>query len=104
MHGTLLRPQATRWVCDLCSGTSRTTEPRVHSRMHSCPALGGLTAPMRVDDGRPAKTVVTEREDYIGDETVQRDGNGRPVMNVMIESDAGQHLAVYAPTAVGRVG
>jgi hypothetical protein len=66
--------------------------------MHTCRGLAGLTAPM-VPAGTRCKVEVAEREDYIAGEDVQRDGDGRPVMNVRVTRDDGEDLAVYAPTA-----
>jgi hypothetical protein len=40
-----------------------------------------------------------EREDYVGKELVQTDGEGRPIMSVITTRDEGQDCAVLAPTA-----
>jgi hypothetical protein len=44
-----------------------------------------------------------EREDYIGREDVQYDGNGRPVMSVVTTRDDGQDCLVLAPCATVRM-
>jgi len=49
--------------------------------------------------GVKGKVEVHEREDYIGKEMVQRDENGRPVMNIVTTRDEGQDCMVFAPTA-----
>jgi hypothetical protein len=51
--------------------------------------------------GVRAKVEAVEREDYIGDELVQLDANGRPIMSVITTRDDGQDCAIYAPTATG---
>lgn len=87
------------WECPNCS-LEETTGP-VPNRFHSCPGLHGLTAPM-IPAGTKAKVYTTEREDYIGDETVQLH-EGRPVMNVITERpDGSNDVVVFAPTATGR--
>jgi hypothetical protein len=58
----------------------------------------GLTAPM-VPAGTKCKIEAVEREDFVGDEVVQRDGRGRPVMALITTRDDGQDATVYAPLA-----
>jgi len=94
---TLLTP-VHHWYCPNCRVTDVTHEPRPHTRMHTCSKLRGLTAPLLLA-GTKAKVTVTEREDYVGDELVATDANGRPVQSVITERDDGQDVAVYAPTA-----
>jgi hypothetical protein len=88
----------TRWCCPSCGGQDVTREALPHTRMHSCPSLYGLTAPM-VPEGTRAEHRVNEREDWVGDEDVQTDGRGRPVMNVITMRDDGYDCTVYAPCA-----
>jgi hypothetical protein len=97
--GQLLQPRATLWGCPSCGGRDRTTEPEPHSRMHSCPALAGLTVPM-VPAGVVAEHRRIERGDYVGSELVQVDEDGRPWMAVQTVRDDGYDTTVYAPTAV----
>ena len=92
----------TTWVCDRCNFRDVTREAHPHTRFHPCSAMGGLTMPM-LREGDRAKVTVNAREDYVGDEDVQYDGDGRPVMNVTVTRDNGQDVAVYAPTAHGGV-
>ena len=94
---TLLTP-IVQWHCPNCGVTDVTREPAPHVRMHTCPELRGLTAPL-VRVGTKAKVTVTEREDYVGDEVVATDATGRPVQSVITERDDGQDVAVYAPAA-----
>lgn len=50
-------------------------------------------------EGERVHVTVREREDYIGDEAVTRDGEGRPIMAVNVERDSGNDVSVYAPLA-----
>lgn len=99
----LLAAPVRHWDCPNCNHTDVTFEAQPHSRFHNCPGLAGLSAPM-VPAGTRAKVEAVEREDYIGDEDVQYDGDGRPVMAVVTTRDDGNDVAVYAPTAHGRFG
>jgi hypothetical protein len=93
----LLNPER-RWECPNCTFTDVTHEMNPHSRFHSCRGLKGLTAPM-VPAGTKAKVIAREREDYVGKENVQVDGEGRPIMSIITERDDGQDCAVLAPMA-----
>jgi hypothetical protein len=77
-----------------------TREAEPHTRFHACAGLAGLTAPM-VPARQRCKVEAVEREDFIGSEDVQFDGNGRPIMSVITTRDDGTDLVVYAPTAHG---
>jgi len=90
-----------RWSCPNCDLTEVTHEAEPHSRFHACRGLRGLTAPM-VPDGTRCKVEAVEREDYVGKEMVQTDGEGRPVMSVVTTRDNGQDCTVYAPCATAR--
>jgi len=96
---TLLREQ--RWECPNCDLTEVTHEATPHTRFHACRGLRGLTAPM-VPAGTKCKIEAHEREDYIGKEMVQTDGEDRPVMSVITTRDQGQDCTVYAPCATAR--
>ena len=97
MNVPLLRPEH-RWACPNCDETSVTHESSPHTRFHACRGLRGITAPM-VPDGTKAKVVAHERQDYIGGEDVQYDGERRPIMSVVTTRDEGQDCAVFAPCA-----
>jgi hypothetical protein len=89
------------WVCPNCPARDVTTEAQPHTRYHSCPGLYGISAPM-VPKGTSAAVTTVEREDYIGQESVQLDGRGRPIMAVITTRDDGQDCAVMAPVAKGK--
>jgi len=90
------------WYCPQCGKTDQTRESKPHTRFHNCPKLRSLSTPM-VEKGVKAKIEITERQDYIGREQVQRDPElGRPIMNMTTTRDAGTDVRVYAPTATAR--
>jgi hypothetical protein len=88
------------WVCPNCN-REEITLPTVPNRYHLCTGLRGLFAPM-VPKGTKAKVEVAEREDYVKDEEVATDGDGRPVMSIVTTRDNGQDVAVFAPAAKGK--
>lgn len=100
MTAPLLRPEQ-HWQCPNCSATEVTHESEPHTRFHACPGLKGLTAPM-IPAGTTAKVEAVEREDYVGGELVQADGDGRPVSAVVTTRDDGNDVAVLAPTALSE--
>lgn len=87
-----------RWWCPKCDFEDVTHEVEPHSRMHQCRGMAGLTTPM-VPYGEKAKVTAHDREDYVGHDLVQRDGEGQVVMAVSVERDEGEDRTVYAPTA-----
>lgn len=87
-----------RWECPACGKTSVTNTAQPHTQMHHCTALKGLVVPM-VPAGTKAKIVANERMDYVNGEKVQVDGEGRPIMSVVITRDEGQDCVVFAPSA-----
>lgn len=94
----IMRPTQ-HWYCPNCGKTDVTHEARPHSRMHTCPKLRFLIAPM-LPAGTRAKVELKEREDYVGTEQVTLDPErGRPVQSIVTTRDAGQDTVVFAPTA-----
>ena len=87
-----------RWECPNCGGMDVTHEVRPHTRMHTCPGLKGLTAPM-VPAGTRCEVKAVERGDYVKKDLVQTDGEGRPWMAVVTTRDDGMDCTVLAPTA-----
>jgi hypothetical protein len=84
------------WECPNCDHTDVTREAGPHSRFHACRGLKGLTAPM-VPAGTRCKVEAVERQDWVGDELVTCDGEGRPVMAVETTRDEGNDVVVFAP-------
>jgi hypothetical protein len=97
----LLAVPERRWECPNCDLTDVTREAQPHSRFHNCAGLAGLSAPM-VPAGTRCKVTAHEREDYIGAEDVQYDGDGRPIMAIVTTRDEGQDCTVLAPCATAR--
>lgn len=91
-----------RWACPKCGLADVTHEARPHTRFHPCRGMKGLTIPF-LPAGSRADIRAVEREDYIGTEKVQTDGEGRPVMSVVIERPDGQDAVVYAPAATATI-
>lgn len=91
-----------RWFCPNCGKRDTTVEARPHTRMHVCPKLRYLTAPM-LPEGTDAKVELQEREDYVGNEHVQLDPErGRPVMSITTTRDNGKDAVVFVPSATAR--
>ena|SRR5690348_3555616 len=92
-----------QWACPNCDREDVTFEARPHSHFNVCPGLRGLSAPM-IPAGTRAKVELREREDYVGDDEVQTDAEGRPVMSVVTTRDDGQDVTVFASVARAKVG
>jgi hypothetical protein len=88
------------WTCPKCTQRAASRNPHP-APMHTCRGLRGLSVPL-IPDGVKADRRMVEREDFIGSEDVQYDGEGRPTMAVVTERDDGNDVTVYAPCA--RVG
>lgn len=96
----ILEP-VTRWECPNCNLRQVTREVAPHTRFHTCPGLGGMSAPM-VREGERVKVVARMRDDYVAGELVQTDDEGRPVMAVVTTREDGEDCAVFAPVATAR--
>jgi hypothetical protein len=90
------------WSCPNCTTTRITNEPRPHTPFHPCRGLKGLSAPL-VAAGSDCVVEAKEREDYVGRELVQSDGEARPVMSIVTRYGDGRNdCAVLAPCASAR--
>jgi hypothetical protein len=93
----------TRWICHHCTATDVTRIAGTHSRFHACRGMALMTIPF-VPEGVDCVVETAERQDYIGAELVQRNAEGRPIMNVSTRyADGHNDLAVFMPTARGKV-
>lgn len=96
----ILNPRR-EWACPNCSARDTTVEARPHTRYHTCPGLGGISAPMlsaQEVENRAVRVRAIEREDYAGRSTVETDENGKAIMAVETERpDGSTDLAVLAP-------
>lgn len=85
-----------RWSCPRCPVTAVTHDDALP--MHRCRGMRGLHAPL-TPDGVRCKVEAVVREDYVGGELVQTDGDGRPISAVVTTREGGQDCAVLAPCA-----
>lgn len=88
-----------RWECPNCPSKAVTRDGK--TPMHPCPLMNGLMVPL-VLEGTRCKVEPVERGDWVGDELVQTDAEGRPVMAVVTTRDDGMDCTVFAPTARGE--
>jgi hypothetical protein len=95
----ILTPVLQVWVCPNCP--VREAARGQTNRYHQCRGLKGLLAPM-VLEGTVCRVRAVEREDYVGNEIVHYDGDGRPIMAVSVERpDGSNDLLSNVPTARG---
>jgi hypothetical protein len=85
------------WVCPNCDLTDWTA-PWIPNRMHTCPGLHMLTAPL-VRAGTRCKVEALERQDWQGREITHDADNGKVYMSVQTTRDDGTDCAVLAPCA-----
>ena len=91
----------TDWYCPTCGFTGQLPPSAPQPAWHICPKLRFLSAPMLLK-GTAGKHELREREDYVGDELVQRDPElHRPVMSLVTHRDEGTDASIYVPTATG---
>lgn len=88
MTVALLEPTPKRWYCPRCKATAETRESRPHTQMHTCPALGMLTAPM-LEEGMAGDVIAVVRQDYLGTDEQTRDDQGRPISSIVRVRDDG---------------
>jgi len=93
------------WACPKCRLSERTRPmPPNASRMHNCPKLHGLTAPL-VRAGTDCTLVAVERGDYLRSAEQRTGDDGKPYIAVETRyADGGNDVAVFAEPAVVRLG
>lgn len=94
----VLRPVLREWWCPACRLMHQTRGSANKVPLHACKAHKGLTVAM-VPAGKAGKVERRDREDYVGSEDVQVDGDGRPVMSTVTTRDDGEDAVIFAPTA-----
>lgn len=100
MPAHILEVPPTYWECPNCNARDVTRQFGPHTRMHTCPGVKGLTAPM-VREGDRAQVVARVREDYIGKDVATLDDDGRPIMSIeTIREDGSNDIAAFAGCAV----
>ena len=96
----ILTPPLRVWTCDKCGIEERHATVGADQRWHRCRALGMDWPLFEAVTG--ARTVVVEREDYVGQETGLRFTGSRPVMAALTERpDGSNDLTVFPGVAVG---
>lgn len=89
------------WYCPKCNASAMTND--ASQPMHPCRGIAGLMIPL-LREGVRADLRPVEREDYVGKDLVQVDGNGRPVMAVRTIRDDGEDCTVFPATATIQEG
>lgn len=88
-----------RWECPNCDTKDVHNVKPGQVRMHTCPGLKGLVAPL-VPAGTSCKTEAALWEDYVGnDDAVRHDSDGKPISAVKVTRDDGEDLLVFPSTA-----
>ena len=92
------------WECPNCHLTERTRpQPANSSRMHNCPELHGLVAPL-VLAGTDCRVSAVERGDQLNGETQRKGDDGKPYMAVRTDrADGSNDLIVFPGVAVAGV-
>jgi len=105
MNGALLLDAWQDWECPNCGATERTRPiPAGAARMHTCPRLHMLSAPM-VLAGSDCKVIAVERGDYLNGEQQRTGDDGRPYMSVITErADGSNDALAFAAVAVCKIG
>lgn len=100
MSAVLLDPTK-QWACPSCGVETVTKQALPHVPMHQCAALNGLLAPfVPADELASSRLVAVERDDYVGNQIVQTDDSGRPIMAVRTErADGSNDTLAFAPSA-----
>lgn len=91
-----------RWSCPNCLSVHVSHEAQPHTPFHPCAGLKGLSAPY-VPAGTSCKVEAREREDWIGRDLPQLDGDGRPKMAVVTTRDDGEDCTMLAPCATATL-
>lgn len=100
---TVLLSGETHWVCPNCDTQDVCAIRPDQRRMHTCPGLKGLTAPL-VPAGTKCKVESAAWEDYVRhDFAVRKDDEGKPVSAVNITRDDGNDVVVFPGTAVVKM-
>ena len=92
-----------RWECPNCDTKDVCNIKPGQARMHTCPGLKGLVAPM-VPAGQACKAEAIVWEDYVGQHAAVRQNNdGTPISAVKVTREDGEDLAVFPATAIVKM-
>jgi hypothetical protein len=101
--GAMLLERYEDLECPQCGLTERIRVlPANAARMHNCPKLHGLTAPL-VPAGMDCRLVAVERSDYLNGEQQRTGDDGKPYAAVVTERGDGSGDATVFP-GVARWG
>ena len=90
--------------CNCAERVPAASLPPGSARMHHCPALHGLAAPL-VPEGTDCKVTAVPRGDYLNGEHQRTGDDGRPYMSVVTEYGDGRNdAAVFAAAARAQLG
>lgn len=100
---TIILSGETHWACPNCDMQDVCSLKPGQTRMHTCPGLKGLAAPL-VPAGTKCKVESTTWEDYVvNDATVRKDEEGRPVSAINVTRDDGNDVVVFPGAAAVRM-
>lgn len=100
---TVILSGETCWECPNCDMTDVCSVKPGQSRMHNCPGLKGLVAPL-VPAGTKCKVERTNWEDYVRyDFAVRKDEEGTPVSAINVTRDDGNDVVVFPGAAVAKM-
>jgi hypothetical protein len=100
---TVILSGETHWECPNCDTQDVCSVKPGQVRMHNCPGLKGLTAPL-VPAGTKCKVETTAWEDYVRhDFAVRKDEEGKPVSAINITREDGNDVIVFPSAAVAKM-
>lgn len=102
LNAAVLTPPVKDWRCPNCGREKRTQKAGPHVPLHQCPRLRGAWVPF-LEAAVKGRLELVERGDYVGSDTPQTDGEGRPVAQVVTHRDNGQDCTILAPSINARV-
>ncbi len=107
MSAVVLEPPARNWECPACGRAMVTRDNNLQPRLHPCKGKGmnGLMVPFVEVTGLELdrSKVRVHRDDYVGNEIVRTDKNGRPAMAVVTErADGSNDCHAFAGCAQGK--
>lgn len=93
----------TQWECPNCDTKDVCNVKPGQQRMHDCPGLHNLVAPL-VPVGTRCKVERNLWEDYVRyDDAVRKGDDGKPVSSVTVTREDGTDIAVFPAAAVARM-
>jgi hypothetical protein len=100
---TIILNNETHWECPNCDTKDVCSIGPGQVRMHNCPGLKGLTAPL-VPAGTKCKVESTAWEDYVvNDAAVRKDDDGKPVSAINVTRDDGNDVVVFPGAAMMKM-